>query len=105
MVEGEKRPFGVNGGRFESDETCVPGAGTYKLPDSCQVKDPKYQLASYRSQVQKGLDKQLLIGAENPGIGEYETQHYKTIQNKEFQGGASNNFVLFTRQNYQSRSP
>ena len=95
----------MNGGRFESDETCVPGAGTYKLPDSCQVKDPKYQLASYRSQVQKGLDKQLLIGAENPGIGEYETQHYKTIQNKEFQGGASNNFVLFTRQNYQSRSP
>lgn len=33
--EGDKRPFGVNSIRFESDETFVPGAGTYKLPDSC----------------------------------------------------------------------
>jgi len=40
--EGEKRPFGVNAGRFSGDETAVPGAGTYKLPDSCQVKDSKY---------------------------------------------------------------
>jgi len=95
--EGEKRPFGVNAGRFGSDETPVPGAGTYKLPDSCQVKDGKYQLASYRSKVEKGLDSVLIIGKENPGIGEYDTQHYRTIANKEFQGGASNNFVLFTR--------
>ena len=29
----------------------------------------------------------------------------KTIANKEFQGGAANNFVLFTRQNYQMRNP
>lgn len=95
----------MNRHRWDSDETPVPGAGTYKLPDSCQVKDPKYQLASYRSTVNKGIDAQLIIGKDNPGTGEYETQHYKTIQNKEFQGGASNNFVLFTRQNYQSRSP
>jgi hypothetical protein len=54
-------------------------------------------MASYRSRTTKGIDAQLLVGAENPGIGEYETQHYKTITNKEFQGGASNNFVLFTR--------
>ena len=32
-------------------------------------------------------------------------QHVNTIANKEFQGGASNNFILFTRQNYQQRSP
>ena len=40
-LEGDKRPFGVNTGRWDSDETAVPGAGTYKLPDSCQIKDPK----------------------------------------------------------------
>jgi hypothetical protein len=82
-LEGDKRPFGVNRHRWDNDETPVPGAGTYKLPDSCQVKDPKYQLASYRSTVNKGIDKQLIIGKDNPGIGEYETQHYRTIQNKE----------------------
>ena len=32
---GEKRPFGVNTNRFGSDENGVPGAGTYKMPDSC----------------------------------------------------------------------
>jgi hypothetical protein len=41
-VEGEKRPFGVNTQRWDGDETIAPGAGTYKLPDSCQVKDAKY---------------------------------------------------------------
>ena len=51
-----------------------------------------------RSTVTKGLDQ--VIGRDNPGIGEYDTQHLKTIANKEFQGGASNNFVLFTRKNY-----
>ena len=55
-LEGEKRPFGVNAERWQNNETSVPGAGTYQLPDSCQVKDPKYQLASYRSKVSKGID-------------------------------------------------
>ena len=54
--EGDKRPFGVNRIRFDKDDTFVPGACTYKLPDSCKIKDPKYQLASYRSKVEKGLD-------------------------------------------------
>ena len=49
-----------------------------------------------RSKVTKGLDYQV-IGKDNPGIGEYDIQHHKTIANKEFQGGAANNFVLFTR--------
>ena len=101
--DGERRPFGVNRHRFGGDDNGVPGAGTYKLPDSCQVKEPGYTHASTRSKVEKGLDQ--VIGRDNPGIGEYDTQHHKTIANKEFQGGASNNFVLFTRQNYQSRSP
>ena len=38
---GERKPFGINTTRFGSDETFVPGAGTYKLPGSCKVKNPK----------------------------------------------------------------
>ena len=100
---GEKKPFGVNSQRFQGDEDGVPGAGTYKLPDSCNVKQKKHAMASYRSTVQKGLDQ--VIGKENPGIGEYDTQHLKTISNKELQGGCANNFSLFTKLKYQGRSP
>ena len=34
---GEKKPFGVNVKRFDTkvSENGVPGAGTYKLPNSC----------------------------------------------------------------------
>jgi len=39
----------------------------------------------------------LVIGKDNPGIGEYDSQNYKTIAGKEFQGGAANNFVLFSK--------
>ena len=64
-------------------------------------------MASYKSSVPNGLTgtSDLIIGASNPGIGEYDTMHLNTIANKEFQGGAANNFVLYTRQNYQTRSP
>lgn len=65
------------------------------------MKNPKHQSASYKSGADKGWD--IVIGKDNPGTGEYDTQHHKTIANKEFQGGAANNFVLFTRQNYQGR--
>ena len=68
----------------------------YNLPESCVVKDPNMVAASNRSKVEKGLNN-MVIGKDNPGVGEYDTQHLKTIANKEFQGGASNNFVLFTR--------
>ena len=57
-----------------------------------------------RSTVEKGLT-DIVIGKDNPGIGEYDTQHLKTIQNKELQGGCANNFSLFTRLKYQGRSP
>jgi len=63
-----------------------------------QIKNPKHNSASYKSNVEKSWD--IVIGRDNPGIGEYDTQHLKTIANKEFQGGAANNFVLFTRKNY-----
>jgi hypothetical protein len=45
------------------------------------------------------------MGKNNPGIGEYETMHYKTISAKEFQGGATNNFALFSKKNYRLREP
>jgi hypothetical protein len=32
---GDRKPFGVNTMRFGKDDNGVPGAGTYKLPDSC----------------------------------------------------------------------
>jgi len=44
-------PFGVNTGRFITTDHGVPGAGTYKLPDSCNVKDSKFMHASMRSTV------------------------------------------------------
>jgi hypothetical protein len=37
---GDKKPFGYNRKRFDPDDNGVPGAGTYKLPDSCVVKAP-----------------------------------------------------------------
>jgi hypothetical protein len=68
------------------------------LADTVKIKNPKLNSASYKSGVEKSWD--IVIGRDNPGIGEYDTQHLKTIANKEFQGGAANNFVLFTRKNY-----
>ena len=38
---GDKKPFGANTIRFATIDNGVPGAGTYKLPDSCQVKNSK----------------------------------------------------------------
>ena len=69
---GDKKPFGVNVKRFEGKglDNGVPGAGTYKLPDSCAVKESKFPHASMRSTVAKGLNQ--VIGKDNPGIGEYD---------------------------------
>ena len=60
-----------------------------------EVKNPHLEHASYISKTNKNYD--IIIGKDNPGIGEYDIQHHKTIANKEFQGGEANNFVLFTR--------
>ena len=71
QVGGDKKPFGVNTTRFGNDDNGVPGAGTYKLPDSCRVREHRHTHASMRSTVTKGLDQ--VIGRDNPGIGEYDT--------------------------------
>ena len=54
--------------RFGKDDTIVPGPGTYKLPDACQVRQPKHQQASYRSRTKRELGNHIL-GKHNPGIG------------------------------------
>jgi hypothetical protein len=46
---GEDKPFGVNTMRFKCIDYQVPGAGTYKLPESCKIREPKYTHASIRS--------------------------------------------------------
>ena len=99
---GSRRPFGMNQKRWKAMDNGVPGP-VYNLPDSLKVADPKHEHASYRSGLERGLD--LVHGRDNPGIGEYDTQHHRTIANKEFQGGAANNFVLFTRLSNQASSP
>jgi len=38
---GANRPFNVNNNRFRKDDNGVPGAGTYALPDTVKVHDPK----------------------------------------------------------------
>lgn len=93
----EKRPFDVKEKRFITPANDVPGAGTYKLPSTLEIKDEARPLASYVSATEKGWD--IVVGRDNPGIGEYDTQHFKTIGVQEFQGGAANNFALFTKSN------
>ena len=97
--EGAKHPFGNNETRWPQHESTGPEGGQYKLPESCNVHQPNHVSAYNRSKVQRDLNQ--VVGKDNPGVGEYDMQHLKTIANKEFQGGASNNFILFTRQNYQ----
>ena len=81
----------------------MPGAGAYNFASTVKVKNPKQLSASFKSSLDKSID--ITGGNENPGAGEYETHHHRALANKEFQGGAANNFVLFTRQNYQVRNP
>lgn len=100
--KGSKHPFAVNEKRFLRQDHNVPGAGAYELPSAIHVKNPKQLMPSYKSSLDRSLD--LVVGKDNPGIGEYDTQHYQTMAVKEFQGGAANNFVLFTRQNQSMRN-
>lgn len=95
---GSRHPFDVNVKRFGKSDNDVPGAGAYTFASTVVVRNPKHLSANFKSNLDKSLD--LVAGNENPGAGEYETQNHKALANKEFQGGAANNFVLFTRQNY-----
>lgn len=92
---GDKHPFGLNETRWPILESTNPEGGQYKLPESCNVHQPNHVSAYNRSRVLRDLNQ--VVGKDNPGVGEYDMQHLKTIANKEFQGGASNNFILFTR--------
>jgi len=68
---GKRRPFGINTKRFGGDDNGVPGAGKYDQPDSLMVRNPKQVHASFKSKLDKGPE--LIIGRDNPGIGEYDT--------------------------------
>ena len=94
---GNNRPFGINTKRFGSDENGVPGAGTYQAKGSCKVKNPGDPAASFKSVLKRDLN--FVVDGPKPGSGEYETQKYKTISDREFQGGAPNNFAFFSKHN------
>jgi hypothetical protein len=87
--------FGVKQQRWGSNETLPPGPGHYTLPDSCQVKDPDRQLASYISDLERGFYKQK---HDIPGVGSYNLAHVQGTSNKELTGGAPNNFTILNRQ-------
>ena len=68
--------------RFQVTDHEVPGAGMYPLPDSVQIKNPAKIHASFKSSVQQTSD--IALNKANPGVGEYDTEQYKSIANKEF---------------------
>lgn len=102
--KGYGRPFAVNERRFQTiDHTSAPPVGTYEYPSSLVVKEPRLPAASMRSGAPRAPAE--IIGKDNPGVGEYDTQHLKTIAATEFQGGAANNFALFTKSHQLSMKP
>ena len=80
--------------RFGKDDTIVPGPGTYKALDSCKIRQPKHQVASYRSTTKRELGNHIL-GKNNPGIGQYDLTSFNAIGASTLEGGgAPNNFTL-----------
>ena len=75
-----KRPFGFNERRFQTIDQGIPGAGKYEAKSSFKL-DQKPS-AIFKTKI--GVELDMVIGKDNPGIGEYDTQHHKTIANKEF---------------------
>ena len=85
--------FAVKEKRFGSDETVSPGPATYKLPDSCQVRNPKQKMASYQSGKDRVLEH--FIGIANPGVGQYETGENTALTGSMGKGGgAPSNFTI-----------
>lgn len=98
---GNNHPFAVNEKRFAVKDNEVPAPGAYDLKSTVTVKNPNHKTSVYKSSTHNGIrDQDILIGKDNPGVGEYDHQNLNTLAYKEFQGGASNNFVLYTKQNY-----
>ena len=80
--------------RFGKDDTISPGPGSYRLPESCQIKQPKYKVASYRSRTKRELGNHIL-NKNNPGIGSYNLTEFNAIGSYTLEGGgAPNNFTL-----------
>lgn len=69
--KGTKHPFQFNEKRFLTNDKRIPGVGQYNLPDAIEIKNPKQPMPSYKSNQERTLD--LVIGRENPGVGEYDT--------------------------------
>ena len=64
------------------------------MPESCQIRNPKLQMASYKSGVNRDV-KYMLNGKDNPGVGNYNVNEFKSFGvNKLEGGGAPNNFTL-----------
>ena len=45
----DDKQFGIRAKRFVKADTISPGPGTYKLKQSCEVRNPKIEMASYKS--------------------------------------------------------
>ena len=62
------------------------------MPDSCQVKNPKNEIASYKSTTDRSIQ---LIGSSNPGVGAYNVNEFKAFGHQKLEGGgAPNNFTM-----------
>ena len=67
----------------------------YKLPDSCQVKNPKNDIASYKSGTDSHVEGVKIIGKNNPGVGAYNVNEFKSFGHQKLEGGgAPNNFTV-----------
>ena len=85
--------FAVKAKRFGNDSTISPGPATYKLPDSCEIRNPKLKMASYQSMTRREL--QEFIKPAHPGVGEYNTGDHKAIGSSTMKGGgAPANFTI-----------
>ena len=84
-------------------ESKGPPPGAYELPDKLGAKEKLKENAVFKSKAEKSTN--FIIGKGNPGTGAYENFHQKCLANREFQGGAPNNFVLYTKQGYKLREP
>lgn len=99
---GAVHPFLKNEKRFVVQDKGVPPPGAYNIP-GLSVKEKQKESSFFKSGADKSVE--IVIGKNNPGIGTYENYHQQTISNKDFQGGAPNNFVMYTKHGYKLREP
>ena len=52
-------------------------------------------MASYVSSTDRDL--KIIVGKDNPGVGDYEMNDHKSIGIKKIDGGAPNNFLVLTK--------